>query len=60
MRASSLQVRNAQQINAHHQARHLSSALRLFVLAFYRDKASAELGDEVVNGNLARPPLAFS
>ena len=41
-------------INADRQHGNLSSALRLFVLAFYRDKVSAKLGEEMPAGVSAR------
>ena len=44
-------------INADRQHGNLSSALRLFVLAFYRDKVSAKLGEEMLAGVSARPPV---
>jgi predicted DNA-binding ribbon-helix-helix protein len=49
-----------QEINAQRQSKNLSSAIRLFVLAFYRGKLSAELGNERLNGDPVPPPPALS
>jgi predicted DNA-binding ribbon-helix-helix protein len=60
-RARSMRVYSLiEEISAQRQSKNLSSALRLFVLAFYRGKTSAELGNEAVNGNPVQSPTTLS
>jgi predicted DNA-binding ribbon-helix-helix protein len=47
-------------IDTDRQHGNLSSALRLFVLEFYRGKVSAKLGEEMLHGVLVRPPPVLS